>query len=82
MASDGIPHARLDEPIIPSAYFGGGMIPHTMAGIVYIVAGVGVAVLNRIKDNPRTMDFEAGIAAGLGIAGVIDALTPWIAMLP
>ncbi len=58
------------------------MIPHTMAGIVYIVAGVGLAVLSRIKGNPRTMDFEAGIAAGLGIAGVIDALTPWIAMLP
>jgi hypothetical protein len=57
------------------------MLVHTISSASYFIAAVGLTAMARIKGNPRTMDFESGIAVGLAIAGLLDILTPWAATL-
>jgi hypothetical protein len=48
----------------------------TIAGISYLIAAIGLMTTTLFKRGTPKIDFEVGVAAGLGIAGLLDLLSP------
>lgn len=55
---------------------------HTIINMSYLIVGMLVVIAAQTKSRQRTTEFELGLGAGLGVAGLISLTAPWFTELP
>ena len=55
---------------------------HTIIDMSYLIVGMLVVIAAKSKRRQRTTEFETGMGAGLGVAGLLSLAAPWLTGLP